>query len=84
MIDGIVEFVTDIVELVCKIARVTAQGIKLATAVVVEALTGRRCEKCEHYAKGSCWHPDFETRDRCITSIRPVGFTRKERDCGKK
>ena len=52
--------------------------LKKIIAAIVEALTGRRCEKCEHYAKGSCWHPDFETRDKCITSIRPVGYKRKE------
>ena len=51
--------------------------LKKIIADIVEALTGRSCKKCEHYAKGSCWHPDFETRDKCITSIRPVGFKRK-------
>lgn len=78
------ENIMNITARLCKVFRKAAQGVKLATAVVVETMTGRRCEKCEHYAKGSCWHPDFETRDRCITSVRPVGYTRKERPHGKK
>ena len=48
--------------------------LKRRIAAIVEALTGRRCKKCEHYAKGSRWHPDFETRDKCITGIRHVGY----------
>lgn len=70
------EFIHDLKEAVAEIAHKIAYRSKQAAAVVAEC--GRRCEKCEHYAKGSCWHPDFETRDKCITSIRPVGYKRKE------
>ena len=51
-----------------------ANKIRLLAAVIVEALTGRVCESCKHFAKGSCWHPDVETRDDCETSIFPVGY----------
>ncbi len=71
------EMIQDLTKSICDAAVRLARRAKLAAAIVAEALTGRCCEKCEHYAKGSCWHPDFKTRDECMTSLRPVGYKKR-------
>lgn len=77
LFDPIVELIQDVTRSICAAARWLAQRVKLGAAIVAETLTGRCCEKCDHYAKGSCWHPDFKTRDECMTSLRPVGYKKR-------
>lgn len=54
-----------------------AARLRLAVGRLFEIITGRSCETCDHYAKGSCWHPDFDTRDDCMTSLRPIGYKQR-------
>lgn len=74
MFDTLMEMIQELPNTIAKIPAKVKKGM----AILAEALTGRSCEKCDHFAKGSCWHPDFETRDKCTTGIRPVGFKKRE------
>lgn len=77
LFDTIVEWAQNLPKTIRAAAWRLATRAKLAAAIVAETLTGRCCEKCDHYAKGSCWHPDFKTRDECMTSLRPVGYKKR-------
>lgn len=61
-----------------RLARKIAHKAKEVAAVLLETVTGRSCEKCDHYAKGSCWHPDLDTRDDCMTRLWPKGYKKRE------
>ena len=56
--------------------------LKKIIAWLVEIVTGKRCENCEHYRPGRvrdhCVHPDARLGKRCQHSIYPCGFEKRE------
>lgn len=51
---------------------------KKLLAILVEIVTGRRCERCKHNCAGVCVHPSDEMYKRCGESIYPCGFEKRE------
>lgn len=51
---------------------------KRLLAILVETITGRRCERCKHYSGGACAHPSDKMYKACGERIYPCGFEKWE------
>ena len=51
---------------------------KKLLAILVEIVTGRRCERCKYNADGMCVHPSDKVYTECGRSIYPCGFEKRE------